>query len=218
MSTYVLMKILESAPGRYDLGIKIITLGRINKVYDRLVESIKPGYNVLDIGCGTGNLTLRILGKGAKVVGMDINPDMICIAKQKIEKSGFKDSVEFREEGVSELSSESDYMYDAVVSGLCFSELSDDEQKYALKQIYRVLKPGGLLLLADEIQPDNFLKKLLHFLLKIPLTIITYLITQTTTSSLKNIDNMLNYAGFNIKSIDKNWMDDFILLTAEKPS
>jgi len=217
MSTYVLMKILESAPSRYDLGIKIITLGRINRVYDGLVKNIKPGYNVLDIGCGTGNLTIRILGKGAKVVAIDVNPDMIKIAKQKIEKSGFENSAKLREEGVSELSSESDSEYDAVVSGLCFSELSDDERKYALKQIYRVLKPGGLLLLADETQPDNFLKKLLHFMLKVPLTIITYLITQTTISSLKNIDNMLRFAGFNIKSIDKNWIGNFILLKAEKP-
>ena len=82
MSTYVLMKILESAPSRYDLGIKIITLGRINRVYDRLVKSIKPGYSVLDIGCGTGNLTVRILRKGAKVVAIDVNPDMIKIAKK----------------------------------------------------------------------------------------------------------------------------------------
>lgn len=217
MSTFVLMRILESAPSRYDLGIKIITLGRINRVYDRLVESIKPGYSVLDIGCGTGNLTVRILGKGAKVVGIDVNPDMIRIAKQKIEKSGFQDSAEFREEGVSELSSESDSEFDAVVSGLCFSELSNDERKFALKQIYRILKPGGLLLLADETQPNNFLKKLLHLMLKVPLTIITYLITQTTTNSLKNIDNMLRFAGFNIKSVDKNWIGNFILLKAEKP-
>ena len=59
MRTFVLMKILESAPERYDAGIWLLTLGAITKSYDRLAKNIHPGQHVLDLGCGTGALAIR---------------------------------------------------------------------------------------------------------------------------------------------------------------
>ena len=50
MSTYVMMKILESAPKRYDWGIRLLTLGKLDKIYDRLASRIKKGDKVLDLG------------------------------------------------------------------------------------------------------------------------------------------------------------------------
>ena len=64
MSTYVLMRILESSPRRYDLGIRLLTLGHLDRAYDRLVGRIERGQRVLDLGCGTGALTLRAARRG----------------------------------------------------------------------------------------------------------------------------------------------------------
>lgn len=80
------MKILESAPNRYDRGIYILTLGKLDKIYNRLTSYVKKGQKVLDLGCGTGALTLKAVQKGAKVKGIDINLQMLEIAEKKAKK------------------------------------------------------------------------------------------------------------------------------------
>jgi len=57
------MRILESAPSRYDKGLRILTMGRLDDAYDRLTSGIEQGQRVLDLGCGTGALTLRAARK-----------------------------------------------------------------------------------------------------------------------------------------------------------
>ncbi len=127
MSTYVLMRILESAPHRYELGIRLLTLGRLERAYDRLANHITPGQHVLDLGCGTGALTLLAAQRGAVVTGIDINTQMLEIAEQHIREAGLRESVTLVEKGVAELDGEETDSYDAVTGGLCFSELSEDE-------------------------------------------------------------------------------------------
>ena len=67
MSLYVLMRLLESAPRRYELGISLITMGRLARSYDRLVAHIPENSRVLDLGCGTGLLTISAARRGATV-------------------------------------------------------------------------------------------------------------------------------------------------------
>ena len=112
MSTYILMKILESAPSRYDKGIRILTLGRLDEAYDRLTSHIKRGQKVLDIGCGTGALTLRAALKGANVKGIDINPQMLEIAKKHAAEAKDEQNVELCEMGVAELGGEEAESYE----------------------------------------------------------------------------------------------------------
>ena len=84
MSSYVLMKILESTPTRYDTGIRLISRGAIGRVYDRMAEiAVTPGARVLDLGCGTGGLSLACAARGASVVGIDKDPGMLEVAKGK---------------------------------------------------------------------------------------------------------------------------------------
>ena len=182
------MKILESAPYRYDKGIKILTLGKIDKAYDRLVECIKKDNRVLDIGCGTGMLSLRAALKGAIVTGIDINPEMLEIANKRINELESKDRIKFVEMGVAELDRFENEYFDVIMSGLCFSELGDDEISFTLKQIKRLLPKEGYFLLVDEIRSKSIIKRIVHLLLRIPLVIITYILTQTTSRALKNIE------------------------------
>jgi len=82
VSTYVWMRILESAPHRYDLGIRILSLGHIDSVYDQ-VAALARGPETLDLGCGTGNLALRLAVRGLHVTGLEISPEMLDVARQK---------------------------------------------------------------------------------------------------------------------------------------
>lgn len=221
MSTYVLMKILESAPDRYDRGIRLLTLGRLNGAYDRLAAHIQPGDRVLDVGCGTGALTLRALARGGVVTAMDINPAMMDVAAGKVEayrkEAGEPlGDVTFSEMGVAEMDELETGGFDAVTSGLCFSELTDDEIAYALDHIERILKLGGILLIGDEVPPQGIFRRFLYALFRIPLAALTYLVTQTATGAVRNLEARVTDAGLRIESVRRSGVGGFMELVARK--
>jgi ubiquinone/menaquinone biosynthesis C-methylase UbiE len=217
MSTYVLMRILESAPRRYELGIRLLTLGRLGSAYDRLANHVEPGQHILDIGCGTGALTLRIAQRGALVRGIDCNAQMLEIAAEQVREASLTENVDLLETGVAELDKEARSSYDAVTAGLCFSELSEDELDYTLKQVVRMLRPGGLLLIADEVRPRSPLKRFVQLLVRIPLVALTYALTQQTSHPLSNLEKSVTDAGLPVLSIRLSPLGSFIELVARKP-
>ena len=211
------MKILESAPSRYDQGIRILTLGKLDKVYNRLTSHIKKGQRILDLGCGTGALTLRAAQKGAKVKGIDINPQMLGIAQKQAIKKNLLKNINLSEMGLAELGNEKSDIYDVVMSGLCFSELTKSELIFTLKEVNRILKPNGLLLVADEVKPKNVPKRILNGILRFPLVIITYLITQTTIHAIDNLTEKIKESGLLIESARLNNIGNFIEVVAKNP-
>jgi ubiquinone/menaquinone biosynthesis C-methylase UbiE len=217
MSTYVLMRILESAPSRYELGIRLLTLGRLDRAYDRLVERVEAGQRVLDVGCGTGALTLRSARRGAVVKGIDVNAQMLEIAEARVREAGLGDAVRLAESGVAELDTEQTGSFDTVTSGLCFSELSDAELAYTLKHVARILRPGGLLLVADEVRPPTPIRRLLHALLRAPLVALTWIVTQQTTRPVGALPQRLLDAGLEIVSLRASPIGSFAEIVARRP-
>jgi ubiquinone/menaquinone biosynthesis C-methylase UbiE len=217
MSTYILMKVLEFVPQRYERGIRALTIWSLGKAYDRLMSNIGRGQKVLDLGCGTGALTLRAAQKGAKVKGIDVNPQMLEVARKRSIEAGLSVNIELFEMGVAELGREESESYDVVMSGLCFSELTENELNYALKEIKRILKPRGSLLVADEVRPKNISKRILALLIRFPLEIITYLITQTTTKPVENLSEKIMKEGLIVESVRSNKLESFIEMVVRKP-
>ncbi len=82
MSSLALMRWLGSAPVRYDAGMRWLTLGRVARLHEALAEAAapKPGARVLEIGCGTGAVTQRLVARGAEVTVLDQNPEMLELA------------------------------------------------------------------------------------------------------------------------------------------
>lgn len=211
------MKILESSPARYDRGIRLLTLGKIDKIYDRMTSAIKGNERILDIGCGTGALTLRAAGKKAMVLGIDINPAMLDILRQKTARQGLEELVTLKEMGAAELDGLKEGRYDRVLAGLCFSELSEGEIDFVLPHIFRILKPGGHLHVADEVRPGGFVRKQITGMIRLPLALLTYLLTQTSTRPVRDILPRILGMGFELTSIRSHLLGSFMEIDVKKP-
>ena len=217
MSTFVLMRLLESAPRRYDLGIRLLSLGRIGRVHERMAEQVGAGERVLDIGCGTGSLTLRCAGRAARVTGIDISPQMLDMAREKVEAAGLKDQIELREMSAIDLDEAfGDGSFDAIVSSLVFSELSEDEQGFVLRECRRLLRDGGRLVIADEVVPRSWPLRLLSRVLRLPLVVLTYILTQTTTRAVVGLEEKIAGAGFAVRAVETSLLGGLTLVVAGK--
>jgi demethylmenaquinone methyltransferase/2-methoxy-6-polyprenyl-1,4-benzoquinol methylase len=212
------MKILESAPQRYDIGINLISFGQNKKIQQEIVEKyIREGNQVLEIGCGTGTLAISCAKKGATVVAIDISSQMLTIAEQKVHEHNLFETIQLKEIGAIELGNKfKDNSFDRIVSTLVFSELYSDEQKYVLNQAYRILRSNGLIIIADEVKPRSLWKRIVHSSIRIPLALITYLLTQTSTKALEDIKDPMTNAGFNIIHEKRSFIDSFALFVGQK--
>jgi ubiquinone/menaquinone biosynthesis C-methylase UbiE len=216
--SYVFMKVLESAPRRYDLGIRLLSLGRISRVHQEMAErGVSEGSRALDIGCGTGSLAIACARRGAQVTGIDTSPQMLDIARRKVEQAGLTDSIALLQMSAIELDEGFEpESFDTIMSSLTFSELSDDEQCFVLRQCRRLLKDGGRLIVADETVPPSWPKRLLHLAVRLPLAAVTYVLTQTTTRAVTELERKIADAGFEIQWANTSLLGDFKIISATK--
>jgi len=144
----------------YDMLVRLLTLGRERTLRAETIRQaeIASGASVLDVGCGTGTLTLLAkaqAGAQGKVYGIDPAPEMIAVARQKAAQQ--KGDVDFQV-GLIEALPFEDGTFDVVLSSLMFHHLPPGLKQQGLREIYRVLKPGGRLLIADIKRPKGLIQ------------------------------------------------------------
>lgn len=213
VSTYAWMRVLESAVHRYDLGIRLLSFGHIEKVYARVAE-LARGPAVLDLGCGTGNVALRLAQHGLRVTGVDLSPEMLDVARRKTPASVTVRWVETSAvELIDHFQPES---FDTVTSVLLFSELSRAEQRETLRQCHRLLRPEGQLIIADEVRAPTLARRTIHTLIRIPLTVVSYILTQTSTEPVCGLEERVAEAHFVSISRERNRLGHFVILNTAK--
>lgn len=180
----------------YDLAVNITTLGQARRLRRITVDQalIEPGDTVLDVGCGTGEVTLlaKTRVKDGKVYGIDPAPEMIAVARKKAAGKGL--DIDFRV-GVIESLPFPDASIDVVTSSLMMHHLPEDLKVRGLAEVYRVLrspdpvsgKPGGRLLIADFMRPSgSFLNHLF----------IAFTRHQGLQKGIEDLQKLLKEAGF----------------------
>lgn len=142
---------------RYDLLVTALTLGQERAFRNMTVNlaQLRPGDDVLDVGCGTGSLTMaakRRVGAQGRVCGVDPSAQMIARARQKATRQGL--AIDYQV-GVIERLPFPDHSFDVALSSLMMHHLPDDLKRQGLAEIARVLKPGGRLLVLDVSRPSG---------------------------------------------------------------
>ena len=125
--------------------------GRYEEVLDAVVAAARaqPGMQILDIGVGTANLALRCVARGAHVVGLDPSAGMLAKAREKVDRDT---SIELIRSAQPFLSTGyPDDIFDAVVSTYAFHHVEHETKPDAVREMARVLKPGGVIAIGDLI-------------------------------------------------------------------
>jgi len=216
MLSYVFMKILEGRPRSYDRRIDRISGHRVRAMKERVAGAVPAGSKILEIGCGTGELAGMLISRDCTVDGFDLSPSMVAAAQERIEAERLEGKLNVRQMGVEAMDRLPNGAYDAVVATLVFSELTDDEIRYALRHASRILKPGGWLVIADEVPPRSRARRLLHMLLRLPLAAATYLITRSSTRPVADLSERICGAGFAVEREERSHGDAFAIVTARR--
>jgi ubiquinone/menaquinone biosynthesis C-methylase UbiE len=136
----------------YDLGIAALTMGRERRFRERLLAPVglQPGEAVLDVGCGTGALALLAQQQVGHsfVAGIDASHEMITRARAKAARAGNRVHFELASADALPFS---DHSFDAVVCTVTLHHLPRWMRAAALREMSRVAKTGGRVLLADFV-------------------------------------------------------------------
>ncbi len=167
------------------------------------IASLKDGQVVLDLGSGAGFdcfLAARAVGKGGRVIGVDMTHEMLTKARDNAQKNGFT-NVEFRL-GEIEALPVADNSVDVIISN-CVINLSPEKQR-VFNEAFRVLRPGGRLAVADVVAtaplPDD-----------IKANWTAYTGCMAGASQIADLQRMLQASGFkDIKIAPKDSSRSFI--------
>jgi len=147
--------VFHSVAGKYDIMNDAMSLGihRLWKQFAIAQVSVRPGHRVLDLACGTGDLTLKMspqAGPDGMVIASDINASMLQNGRDRLIDRGITNNVQFVQADAEKLPFP-DNSVDRITIAFGLRNVTD--QNAALSAMYRCLRPGGRLVILEFSKP-----------------------------------------------------------------
>jgi demethylmenaquinone methyltransferase/2-methoxy-6-polyprenyl-1,4-benzoquinol methylase len=149
--------VFRSVASKYDLMNDLMSMG-IHRLWKRFtieLSGVRPGHRVLDIAGGTGDLTMKfsdLVGTNGKVVLADINASMLEVGRDRLIDRGYAGNIEYVQADAEHLPFP-DNSFNVVSIAFGLRNVTDKDQ--ALRDMARVLKPGGKVMVLEFSKPTN---------------------------------------------------------------
>ncbi len=153
--------VFDSVAVKYDLMNDLMSFG-IHRIWKRItiqLSGVREGSQVLDLAGGTGDLTRlfsRKVGKSGNIILSDINNAMLSVGRDRLTDEGIVENVRYAQANAEALPF-ADNSFDCITIAFGLRNVTD--KAAALKSMYRVLKPGGRLLVLEFSKPQGALVK-----------------------------------------------------------
>ena len=156
-------RMFDAIAGKYDVLNHTLSFGFDKGWRRRGIRFLRPfaPKQILDIATGTGDLAIemqRILG-AERIIGADISEGMMDIGRRKVAEAGLDTYITFEYQDCTELTYADD-TFDAVTAAFGVRNFEDIER--GLSEMYRVMKPGGHLMVLELSTPEHFPMKQLY--------------------------------------------------------
>ena len=204
--------VFHSVAAKYDVMNDLMSFG-VHRLWKRFtidMSGVRPGNKVLDLAGGTGDLTKKfskIVGPAGKVVLADINSSMLEVGRERLTNQGYVGNIEYVQANAQFLPFE-DNTFDVITIAFGLRNVTDKDE--ALRSMFRVLKPGGRLLVLEFSQTNNpLLKKAYDLYSFTALPLMGKLVTNDSESykylaesirmhpDQETLKGMMSEAGFN---------------------
>ena len=152
-------QVFSSVAEHYDLMNDLMSMG-IHRLWKRVaieLSSVRPGHSILDIAGGTGDLTMQFadrVGAEGEVVLADINQQMLEVGRERLTDRGYAGRISYIQADAENLPFPDNH-FNVVSIAFGLRNVTDKDQ--ALREMTRVLKPGGKLLILEFSRPVNSL-------------------------------------------------------------
>ena len=177
-------RMFDSIAGTYDQLNHTLSLG-IDKIWRRkgiaFLRPFSPA-SILDIATGTGDLAISMHRrlKADRIIGADISEGMMEVGRQKVAEAGLSDHITFEYQDCTALTYP-DNSFDAVTAAFGVRNFENIEQ--GITEMYRVLKPGGHLMILELSSPVHFpMKQLYNIYSKVVIPTVGRLLSKEHTA------------------------------------